>query len=40
VPYYVTKVEEYPIAKPVVKDEKVCKTQWKGNKWDYEDKKW
>merc|ERR1712072_902143 len=38
-PYYEHKA--YPTTKSYVKDQKECKTKWKGNHWDYDgDKKW
>merc|ERR1711881_195679 len=39
--YPMTEHKAYPTTKSYVKDQKECKTKWKGNHWDYDgDKKW
>ncbi|KIW05186.1 uncharacterized protein PV09_03734 [Verruconis gallopava] len=37
--YPVTKIDKYPVVKSEVKDQKICKTKWWGDHWDY-DNKW
>merc|ERR1712176_526639 len=34
--YYKTEHKAYPTTKSYVKDQKECKTKWKGNHWDYD----
>merc|ERR1712000_1690 len=39
--YPMTEHKAYPTTKSYVKDQRECKTKWKGNHWDYDgDKKW